>query len=74
MNAINNSYYRISYRDCVNTMAKLVCVKCGEEVDVPVHCGKEMHQEGDQLVCWMGRACGHQDVPQHCGAHMEVKS
>ncbi len=54
-------------------MANLVCAKCGEEVSVPVHCGQEMHMEGDQLVCWMGTACGHQDIPEHCGAYMEIK-
>lgn len=54
-------------------MAKLVCEKCGAEVSAPVHCGKEMHMEGDQLVCWMGPACGHQDIPEHCGEFMALK-
>ena len=54
-------------------MAELVCKICGEKVAVPVHCGKEMHQEGDQLVCWMGPACGAQDMPSHCGEMMEIK-
>ena len=54
-------------------MAKLACKICGEEVAVPVHCGKEMHQEGNQLVCWMGAACGSQPLPEHCGASMELK-
>jgi len=54
-------------------MSKLVCPKCGEEVSVPVHCGKEMHIEDDQLVCWMGPTCGHQDLPEHCGTFMEIK-
>ena len=55
------------------TMGKLVCAMCGEEVAVPVHCGQEMHQEGDQLVCWMGPACGVQDMPEHCGQAMALK-
>jgi hypothetical protein len=55
-------------------MPDLVCAKCGEKVDVPVHCGKEMHQEGDQLVCWMGPQCGHQDMPSHCGRVMEYNA
>ncbi|MGY5858843.1 MAG: hypothetical protein RTU63_05700 [Candidatus Thorarchaeota archaeon] len=54
-------------------MANLVCAKCGEEVSVPVHCGQEMHIEGDQLVCWMGTTCGHQDMPEHCGEFMAIK-
>jgi DNA-directed RNA polymerase subunit RPC12/RpoP len=54
-------------------MANLVCEKCGAEVSVPVHCGKEMHMEGDQLVCWMGPTCGHQDIPEHCGTSMAIK-
>lgn len=56
-----------------NNMGKLVCPKCGEEVAVPVHCGQEMHIEGDQIVCWMGTGCGAQDLPQHCGEYMEIK-
>lgn len=54
-------------------MAELVCKMCGEKVAVPVHCGQEMHQEGNQLVCWMGPACGAQDMPRHCGELMEIE-
>ena len=54
-------------------MAKLVCEKCNEEKSVPMHCGQEMHQEGDQLVCWMGTGCGHQPMEQHCGQPMIFK-
>ena len=54
-------------------MAELVCKICGEKVAVPVHCGQEMHQEGNQLVCWMGPACGVHDLPNHCGEMMEIK-
>ena len=54
-------------------MAKLVCEKCSEEKSVPMHCGQEMHQEGDQLVCWMGKGCGHQPIEQHCGQPMIFK-
>ncbi|MDF1537587.1 MAG: hypothetical protein P1Q69_01620 [Candidatus Thorarchaeota archaeon] len=54
-------------------MGKLVCPMCGEEVAVPVHCGQEMHKEGDQLVCWMGAGCGAQPMVEHCGQAMEIK-
>ncbi|MFW9909687.1 MAG: hypothetical protein ACFFEF_14035 [Candidatus Thorarchaeota archaeon] len=54
-------------------MAKLVCPMCGEETAVPFHCGREMHREGDRLVCWMGPTCGVKDMPKHCGEYMEVK-
>ncbi len=54
-------------------MGKLVCPMCGEEVAIPVHCGKEMHKEGDQLVCWMGAGCGAQPMVEHCGQAMEIK-
>lgn len=53
-------------------MAKLVCSKCGHEEAAPMHCGKEMHKEGDNLVCWMGPSCGIQPIPEHCGAKMEL--
>ncbi|MHA2380468.1 MAG: hypothetical protein ACXADO_04795 [Candidatus Thorarchaeota archaeon] len=55
-------------------MASLVCPKCGEKVAVPIHCGQKMHQEGDQLVCWMGAACGSQPMLEHCGEYMEYKA
>jgi hypothetical protein len=55
-------------------MGKLVCVKCDYEAPIPVHCGKEMHQEGTQLVCWMGKGCGFQDIPEHCGEVMRVEN
>ena len=53
-------------------MANLVCGKCGAEVSAPVHCGKDMHMEGDQLVCWMGASCGAQSIPEHHSKPMEV--
>jgi len=56
----------------VKHMSKLVCNKCGHEEPVPMHCGREMHVEDDQLVCWMGASCGHQDVPVHCGSLMRL--
>ena len=57
----------------VSIMAKLVCEKCGNEQAVPMHCGQEMHQEGDELVCWMGKGCGHQPMNEHCGQSMVFK-
>ncbi|MHA1381739.1 MAG: heavy metal translocating P-type ATPase [Candidatus Helarchaeota archaeon] len=60
-------------------MAKpiLKCKECGEEADVPMHCGKPMHPEivdGEScLVCWMGPGCGKQDFPQHHDKPMQYK-
>ena len=53
-------------------MGKLKCVECGLEQELPMHCGQAMHQEGDQLVCWMGASCGAQPIPKHHGKPMEV--
>ncbi|MFX1442914.1 MAG: heavy metal translocating P-type ATPase, partial [Promethearchaeota archaeon] len=53
-------------------VGKLKCVECGTEQDLPMHCGKPMHKEGDQLVCWMGASCGAQPIPEHHGKPMEV--
>jgi hypothetical protein len=53
-------------------MSKLVCIKCGHESPVPMHCGQEMHKEESDLVCWMGRGCGYQPIPEHCGQAMDV--
>lgn len=53
-------------------MAKLNCKKCGAEQDLPQHCGKPMHKEGEQLVCWMGASCGSQSIPEHHELPMEV--
>ncbi len=53
-------------------MGKLKCVECGLEQDLPMHCGQAMHQEGDQLVCWMGASCGAQSIPEHHGKTMEI--
>ena len=53
-------------------MGKLKCVECGVEQELPMHCGKPMHREGAQLVCWMGASCGAQQIPEHHGKPMEV--
>ncbi|MFW9968647.1 MAG: hypothetical protein ACFFDF_00505 [Candidatus Odinarchaeota archaeon] len=53
-------------------MVKLKCVECGLEQTFPMHCGKPMHKEGDQLVCWMGASCGTQPIPEHHGKPMEI--
>ncbi len=53
-------------------MGKLKCIECGEEQELPMHCGQPMHKEGDQLVCWMGASCGAQPIPEHHGKPMEV--
>ena len=53
-------------------MSKLKCVECGLEQDLPMHCGQPMHQEGEQIVCWMGASCGAQSIPEHHGKAMEL--
>ncbi|TFG28873.1 MAG: heavy metal translocating P-type ATPase [Promethearchaeota archaeon] len=55
-----------------DNMGKLKCVECGAEQDLPMHCGKPMHKEGNQLVCWMGASCGAQPIPEHHGKPMKV--
>jgi len=50
----------------------LKCEECGYEMDLPKHCGKPMHKEGDKLVCWMGADCGSQPIPEHCGTPMRI--
>jgi len=58
-------------KDDIN-MGKLVCEECGFEQEIPMHCGKPMHKEGNQLVCWMGSSCGVQPIPEHHGKSMNV--
>ena len=53
-------------------MGNLKCIECGLEQELPMHCGQQMHKEGDQLVCWMGASCGAQKIPEHHGNPMEV--
>jgi hypothetical protein len=53
-------------------MPKLRCVECGVKQELPTHCGKPMHKEGDQLVCWMGAECGAQPIPKHHDKPMEI--
>jgi len=55
-----------------NKMGKLKCSKCGLEQNIPMHCGKPMHKEGNQLVCWMGASCGAQPIPEHHDKPMQV--
>jgi len=54
------------------TMGKLKCQECDYEQEIPMHCGKPMHKEGDQLVCWMGASCGAQPIPEHHGKPMQI--
>ncbi len=66
--------------DVIKKMAKpvLKCSECGEETDVPMHCGKPMHPEvvdgTNCLVCWMGPGCGKQNFPEHHGKPMKYKA
>jgi Cu+-exporting ATPase len=62
----------IENKEVEKKMAKLKCVECGVEQDLPMHCGKPMHKEGDELVCWMGPSCGAQPIPEHHGKPMEI--
>ncbi len=50
----------------------LKCSECGTIQELPQHCGKPMHKEGDQLVCWMGASCGCEPIPEHHGKQMEL--
>ena len=50
----------------------LKCEQCGYLEELPEHCGKPMHEEGNQLVCWMGASCGAQPIPTHCNKQMSV--
>ncbi len=50
----------------------LKCSECGYEMELPEHCGRPMHKEDDQLVCWMGASCGAQPIPKHHGKTMEI--
>jgi len=54
----------------------LKCQVCGEETDVPMHCGQAMHEEiidgKKYLVCWMGPECGKQEFPEHHEKPMEL--
>ncbi|MBY8988626.1 MAG: YHS domain-containing protein, partial [Candidatus Lokiarchaeota archaeon] len=59
-------------KEVESKMGKLKCVECGQEQDLPMHCGQAMHKEGDQLVCWMGASCGAQLIPEHHGKPMDV--
>ena len=59
-------------KEVEKSMGKLKCVECGLEQELPMHCGKAMHKEGDQLVCWMGASCGAQPIPEHHGKKMEI--
>ncbi|MHA1697988.1 MAG: copper-translocating P-type ATPase, partial [Promethearchaeota archaeon] len=64
----------IKMKNGVHDMPELKCEKCGFTQPVPQHCGKPMHVESingkDELVCWMGAVCGHQDIPHHCSQPM----
>ncbi len=53
-------------------MGQLKCSECGIVENLPMHCGQPMHEEGDQLVCWMGAGCGAQPIPKHHGKPMQV--
>lgn len=50
----------------------LKCKKCGEEMDLPMHCGLPMDLEGDQLQC-ADADCKHSEsIPDHCGEQMGI--
>jgi Cu+-exporting ATPase len=50
----------------------LKCSHCGAIEELPQHCGKPMHKEDNQLVCWMGASCGAQPIPTHCNKEMSI--
>ena len=53
-------------------MGKLKCQECDYTQEIPTHCGKPMHLENNQLVCWMGPSCGAQPIPEHHGKPMQI--
>ncbi len=61
-----------SEKEVKENMGKLKCGECGMVEELPSHCGKPMHKEGDQLVCWMGASCGAQPIPEHHGKSMDL--
>ena len=67
-----NQEVKSDKKEVEGKVPKLKCVECGETQDVPTHCGKPMHQEGDQLICWMGASCGSQPIPKHHGKTMKL--
>ncbi|MBD3343211.1 MAG: heavy metal translocating P-type ATPase [Candidatus Lokiarchaeota archaeon] len=71
-NSNKKKNYKKSKKEENEKMKKLVCSECGEEMEIPKHCGKPMHKEGNQLVCWMGAECGAQPIPEHHGKAMEI--
>jgi Cu+-exporting ATPase len=62
----------IDNKEVDKKMGKLKCLECGTEQEIPMHCGKPMHKEGNELVCWMGASCGAQPIPEHHGKPMEL--
>jgi len=50
----------------------LKCQECGHMEEIPTHCGKPMHKENGQLVCWMGPDCGKEEIPKHHGKPMKI--
>ncbi|MFX1238106.1 MAG: heavy metal translocating P-type ATPase [Promethearchaeota archaeon] len=56
----------------LDQMGNIECIKCGKKQELPVHCGKPMHEENGKLVCWMGASCSTQAIPEHCGKKMKV--
>ncbi|MHA1888079.1 MAG: hypothetical protein ACTSX0_08625 [Promethearchaeota archaeon] len=50
----------------------LKCTNCNYTQEIPKHCGKPMHIEGNKLICHMGAHCGAQIIPQHCGEGMII--
>ena len=69
---ISNKEENKKIKEVKEKMGKLKCVECGYEQELPVHCGKTMHKEGDQLVCHMGPSCGAEPIPKHHGKPMQV--
>lgn len=72
INHQNQNKLNLNHKEGESKMAKLKCVECGLEQDLPEHCGKPMHEEDGQLVCWMGASCGAQPIPEHHGKPMKI--
>jgi YHS domain-containing protein len=69
----SNSKNFKSKKESDHSMSKVLkCQECDYIEELPKHCGKPMHIEGESLVCWMGPQCGEQNIPEHHGKPMQV--
>ncbi|TXT53881.1 MAG: Copper-exporting P-type ATPase [Promethearchaeota archaeon] len=68
----NGKNFKSKKKSDENMIKVLKCQECNYIEELPKHCGKPMHIEGESLVCWMGPQCGEQNIPEHHGKPMQV--